>query len=67
MATPKPMKCGAELTNGTKCDEFAVVTGIQYIYDRVPEADDSQAYDLKEIHYRAVCPKCGDRTLIETP
>lgn len=64
---PRPIKCGAELSDGNACDEHAIVTNIQYVYDRLPGSDGSDGYNLNEIHYNAVCPNCGDRKLIEKP
>lgn len=64
---PRPIKCAAELPDGSKCDEFAIVTNIQYLYDRQPIGGEPDGYNLNEIHYKAVCPKCGERTLVEKP
>jgi hypothetical protein len=64
--TPRPIKCGADLPDGTKCKEFATVMNTQYVYDRQPVAGDHPDYKLKEIHYRAVCPKCGERKVVKS-
>jgi len=63
--TPRPIKCGAELADGSQCGEFATVTNTRYVYDRQPSAGGETDYNLKEIHYNAVCPTCGERKLVE--
>lgn len=64
--TPRPIKCDADLPNGSKCDQLAAVTNVRYIYDRKPASGrDSEELVLNEIHYSAVCPNCDDRTMIE--
>jgi hypothetical protein len=64
--TPKPIKCGAALADGRRCNELATIIGTQYVYDRQPATGGGADYNLKEIRYSAVCPKCGDRKVIET-
>ena len=64
--TPRPIQCNADLPGGNKCPEYAIVTNVQYVYDRLPAIGTHDRYDLKEIHYHAVCPKCGERKLVET-
>jgi hypothetical protein len=66
--TPGPIKCGAELPDGARCDQLAVITNARYIYDRAPAmASRSDDLILNEIHYSAVCPACGERKLVEKP
>jgi hypothetical protein len=60
-----PIICGANLADGNKCSESATVTRTQYVYDRVPAAGGPSDFTLKEIHYTAFCPKCGERKVIE--
>ena len=36
MAVPRPMKCGASLDDGQRCDEFATITNIKYVYNQDP-------------------------------
>ena len=55
------------MPDGSACNEYAVVTNIQYVYDRLPIKDEPGEYDLADVHYHAVCPACGDRKLIEKP
>ena len=38
MMTATPIKCGANLPDGGKCDQIATVTNARYIYDRKPLA-----------------------------
>jgi len=64
--TLRPIKCGADLPDGTKCNKFATVTNTRYVYDRQPTIGGRPDYNLKEIHYRAVCPKCGERKVVES-
>jgi hypothetical protein len=64
---PKPMKCGAPLTGGLSCEELVTVTHAQYVYDREPIEGEPSGYNLNQVHYRAVCPKCGERKLTEKP
>jgi hypothetical protein len=64
--TPRPVKCGKALPDGSECREFATVTSSQYVYDRQPTIGGEPDYTLKEIHYNAVCPKCGDRKIVES-
>jgi len=65
--TPRPIKCGAKMPDGRACNEYAVVTNIQYDYDRLPIKDEPGECNLNEVHYYAVCPACGDRKLIDKP
>jgi hypothetical protein len=63
---PRPVKCGAKLPDGGKCDQHALVTNARYIYNRKPAIDsDRDDPILVEIHYSALCPVCGERMLIE--
>ena len=63
---PRPIKCGAELPTGSKCDEYATVTNVRYVYDRKPSPlGDQEELVLNEIHYSALCPTCEERTVIE--
>jgi len=64
---PRPIKCGAALPDGGECQEYATVTNAQYVYDRTLLSDGGTDYALKEIHYEAICPRCGDRKLVESP
>jgi hypothetical protein len=61
----KPVRCGATLPDGSQCRELATVSSAQYVYDRQPGSGGISDYSLKEIHYNAVCPACGERKLIE--
>jgi hypothetical protein len=63
--SPRPVRCGATLPDGSECQEFATITNAQYVYDRQPDLSGKSDYALKEIHYNAVCPTCGERKLIE--
>jgi hypothetical protein len=63
---PRPMKCGAAITGG-QCEELLTISGIQYVYDLEPVEGEPNSYNLNEIHYNAICPKCGERRLIEKP
>ena len=63
--TPRPIKCGAQLSDGSQCSEFATVTNTRYVYDRQPTVGGGLDYKLREIHYNAVCPACGERKLVE--
>jgi hypothetical protein len=66
--TSTPIKCGADLPDGGKCDQFATVTNVRYIYDRKPAPGDGKdELVLNEIRYRATCPNCGERAMIEKP
>jgi hypothetical protein len=66
MMTATPIKCGADLPGGGKCDQVATVTNARYIYDRKPPVGEgSDELVLNEIHYSAICPHCGDRAIIE--
>ncbi len=42
------------------------MTNTQYVYDRQPVVGGHSDYNLKEIHYHAVCPKCGERKVVES-
>ena len=64
--TPRPIKCGNKLPDGNECQEFATVTNSQYVYDRQPSIGGKPDYVLKEIHYNAICPKCGERAVVES-
>jgi hypothetical protein len=61
----EPIKCGAALVDGSQCNELAAVTKTRYVYNSKPQADGPTQYVLREIHYEALCPICGERTLIE--
>jgi len=61
----RPIVCGALLEDGSKCEEQAAVSKVDYVYDRRPLVGDPATYTLKETHYHAVCPKCGDRRVTE--
>ena len=60
-----PVRCRAKLPDGSECQEFATITNAQYIYDRQQGTGDKSDFALKEIHYNAVCPTCGERKLVE--
>ena len=62
---PIPITCGAELPDGNKCRELVTVTKTQYLYNRKPLVGRDPDYALKEIHYTAVCPSCGERMVVE--
>jgi hypothetical protein len=61
----RPIKCGAQVPDGSRCNEFTTVTNTQYMYDRQPTIGGGSDYNLKEIHYMAVCPSCGELELVE--
>jgi hypothetical protein len=61
----RPICCGALLEDGSTCKEVAAVSKVDYVYDRRPLVGDPATYTLKETHYHAICPKCGDRRVIE--
>jgi hypothetical protein len=61
----RPIPCGALLEDGSKCKEVAAVSKVDYVYDRRPLVGDPATYTLKETHYHAVCPQCGDRRVVE--
>ena len=62
---PEPIKCGAELGGGRKCDEIAKVVDIGFIYrEEFEEGRFEQVLD--EAHYTMECPKCGRWTRAET-
>jgi hypothetical protein len=62
---PRPVRCRNALVDGSECQKFATVTGMQCVYDRQSLPEDRSDFVLKEIHYSAMCPKCGERKLIE--
>lgn len=45
--------------------ELVTVTKTQYLYNRKPLVGRDPDYALKEIHYTAVCPSCGERMVVE--
>jgi hypothetical protein len=61
----RPIPCGALLEDGSRCTEEATVSKVDYVYDRRPLVGDPATYKLKETHYHAICPKCGDRRVVE--
>jgi hypothetical protein len=62
---PTPISCDTDLPDGSKCKELVTVTKTQYFYNRKPLVGRDPDYALKEIHYTAVCPTCGERTVVE--
>src|SRR3954470_666678 len=60
---PRPIKCGAALADGTEYQEFTTVTRAQYVYDQSPIVGGPKQYTLREIHYQAHCPACGERKI----
>ena len=62
--TPAPITCDSELPDGSKCSERLAVTKTQYVYDRKPIVG-VRDYTLREIHYYAMCPRCGERQYVE--
>ena len=62
---PSPFTCDALLDDGSKCSEKVMVTKTNYVYDRRPIVSEPATYSLRETHYHAICPKCGDREFIE--
>lgn len=62
---PTLITCGAQLADGRTCHESASVVKTQYVYDRKPIVGNDPDYSLKAIHYTAMCPHCGERTIIE--
>jgi len=63
--TPKPITCAADLADGNKCNQSGNITRTQYLYGRLPALGGPSDYTLSEIHYTAVCPRCGERKIIE--
>jgi hypothetical protein len=63
--SPVPTTCNALLEDGSKCAEAVTVTKTHYLYDRKPIVGDPATYTLKETHYHARCPKCGEREIVE--
>lgn len=61
--TPRSIKCGAALPDGTECQEFTTIIRAQYVYDQAMVMGEPKTYTLKEIRYRAFCPRCGERTI----
>jgi hypothetical protein len=60
-----PTQCGAELGNGTKCEEIANVIDAEFIYrDEIEEGRFEQVQH--EIQYTMECPKCGRWKRVET-
>ena len=64
--TPKTIICARELPSGEQCEALAVITSIQYVYDQQPSIGKRDDQILREIHYRVVCPFCGERTIIDS-
>lgn len=62
---PRPIKCGGLRPDGSECQEFAAVTNARYVYDREPLIGGDSDFILREIHYDALCPVCGERTIVE--
>ena len=62
---PPPIRCGAQLADGENCEERAIVTNIRYSYDIMPSPCGRGEFVLKAVHYDALCPNCGERTLSE--
>ena len=54
--TPRSIKCGG-FFDGTECQEFTTITAAQYVYDQATVMGEPKTYTLKEIHYRAFCPR----------
>src|SRR5262249_29770348 len=63
--SPTLVTCGAALSEGGQCQEQATVTKTQYVYDRAPVVGGPAHYTLREAHYTAVCPTCGERQITE--
>ena len=64
--TQTTITCGGDLADGKRCEEKARVTRTQYVYDRTPTTGGPSDYILREAHYEAICPVCGERKLKET-
>ena len=62
---PELRKCGAELGDGKKCEEMALVLGVHYKYAMRPAVEVPAMHVMTEAHYYIRCPKCGERTQIE--
>jgi hypothetical protein len=60
---PSPIRCAADLPDGTTCGEMAAETSARYQYAHTTVAG-TQCI-LREIHYRAVWPQFGNRALVE--
>jgi hypothetical protein len=60
-----PKRCGAQLADGTACQEPAQILGIQYVYDTVMNPEGSRHHNLRETRYKMACPKCGLQQHIE--
>ena len=59
------IQCGAELGNGSKCEETANVVDLEFIYRKeIEEGRFQQVVD--EIRYTMECPKCGRWTRVKT-
>ena len=61
---PEPRKCDADLGDGKRCQEMAMVLGIHYHYGTRPGVATPTVHYLRETHYQIRCPKCGERTQI---
>jgi hypothetical protein len=57
--------CGADLSEGGQCQEQATVIKTRYVYNRAPEIGGPANYTLREAHYTALCPICGERQILE--
>jgi hypothetical protein len=64
--TQTTITCGGDLADGNRCDQKATVIRTQYVYDRTPVPGGPADYTLREVHFEAICPACGERKLTET-
>ena len=62
----EPRECGAEIVPGQKCPELATVRGTRHVYQKRELPTGRTEHVLMETHYDLVCPKCGNRTHVET-
>jgi hypothetical protein len=65
MAT-RPRKCGAQLPDGSLCEELARTLSVRFFYGIRPAKDGSLERYLSEAHYHLHCPKCGAQKQITT-
>jgi|RhiMethySRZTD1v2_1073278.scaffolds.fasta_scaffold2870583_2 hypothetical protein len=59
-----PITCNGILPDGRYCDLLATVVKVRYIYDRRLTKGSGPSYVLKQLHYDAVCPVCGERRIV---
>ena len=62
--TPEPRMYGAEFEDGSKCQEYTLLLGIQYVYS-TPQGTASTVSILKETRFRVRCHTCGEHVQVE--